>query len=58
MMGDTFRLALLPLGLMGLLISAVQMICLVLLILLAINSYKMQVLEIPVVTQWLKKYVN
>ncbi|MBQ1413453.1 MAG: DUF4870 domain-containing protein [Clostridia bacterium] len=48
----------LPVGIFGLLLSLMQVACLVLLVLTAINAYRMVVFEIPSVTQWLRKNVG
>lgn len=47
-----------PLEIIGLVMSIVQLACLVLLVLLAVNSYRMKVLEIPVLTDFLRKYTQ
>ncbi len=47
-----------PMGIMGMAMSILQVMCVVLLIMLAVKAYKMQTLEIPIITGWLRKYFS
>lgn len=48
----------LPVGIVGLMLSLMQVACLVILVLTAINAYRMKIFEIPTITLWLRRYVG
>lgn len=58
LVGGSKSLLFIPMGIVGMSMSILQIVCLVLLIMLAVKAYKMQVLEIPIVTNWLRKYLS
>lgn len=50
--------ALVPMGVIGLLMSLAQVICLIVLVMIAIKAYRMQIFEIPTVTNWIRKNIE
>lgn len=47
-----------PIAAVGIFLSLLQIACVVLIVMIAVKAYKMQEVEIPVVTDWVKKLVK
>lgn len=47
-----------PIAAVGIFLSLLQIACVVLIVLIAVKAYKMQEVEIPVVSDWVKKAVK
>lgn len=54
----TVGLLIFPIAVAGILLSLVQIACVVFIVMIGIRAYRMQVVEIPVLTDWVKKIVK
>ena len=47
-----------PIAAVGIFLSLIQIACVVIIVMIAVKGYKMQEVQIPVVTDWVKKMVK